>query len=212
MKTKIFAAMLLPLALSVSACGDTWGQRAATGGAIGAGAGLAVGALAGWPLLGPALVGAAGRCRHRRRHVQGPGQVGRKSDGQPSSSLSFLSNTRSTSSRLSPWASLRGPVVDHVAALRGARHLGDREQRLLGGVAEDREDRHARPEVDGIVAPFTRSYPHAVEIQQPGKFPPVEGDDPAPGLLVGQTVQVAHVLPVNCCRRLTVCQTPSGGL
>jgi hypothetical protein len=55
MKTKIFAVMLLPLALSVSACGETWGQRAATGGAIGAGAGLAVGALAGWPLLGPAL-------------------------------------------------------------------------------------------------------------------------------------------------------------
>jgi osmotically inducible lipoprotein OsmB len=58
MKTKIFAAMLLPLALSVSACGDTWGQRAATGGAIGAGTGLAIGALAGWPLLGPALAGA----------------------------------------------------------------------------------------------------------------------------------------------------------
>ena len=57
MKTKILAVMLLPLALSVSACGDTWGQRAATGGAIGAGAGLAVGALVGWPLLGPALAG-----------------------------------------------------------------------------------------------------------------------------------------------------------
>jgi hypothetical protein len=55
MKTKIVAVMLLPLALS--ACGDSWGQRAATGGAIGAGAGLAVGALAGWPLLGPALAG-----------------------------------------------------------------------------------------------------------------------------------------------------------
>ena len=57
MKTKIFAALLLPLALSVSACGDTWGQRAVTGGAIGTGAGLAVGALAGWPILGPALAG-----------------------------------------------------------------------------------------------------------------------------------------------------------
>ena len=57
MKTKILAVMLLPLALSLSACGDTWGQRAATGGAIGAGTGLAVGALAGWPLLGPALAG-----------------------------------------------------------------------------------------------------------------------------------------------------------
>ncbi|TMJ29059.1 MAG: hypothetical protein E6G95_07485 [Alphaproteobacteria bacterium] len=58
MTSKILAVMLVPLALSVSACGDTWGQRATTGGAIGTGAGLAVGALAGWPLLGPALAGA----------------------------------------------------------------------------------------------------------------------------------------------------------
>jgi osmotically inducible lipoprotein OsmB len=57
MKSKIVAVMLLPLALS--ACGDTWGQRAVTGGAIGTGAGLAVGAVAGWPLLAPALVGGA---------------------------------------------------------------------------------------------------------------------------------------------------------
>ena len=85
-------------------------------------------------------------------------------------------------------------VVDHVAALGRARHLGDGEQRLLRGVAEDREDRHARPEVDGVVAPFPRGDPHAVEIQQPGQLPPVEGDDPAPGLLVGQTVQIAHGL------------------
>jgi osmotically inducible lipoprotein OsmB len=59
MKTKVFALILVPLALSLSACGDTWGQRAATGAGIGAGAGLAVAAVAGWPLLGPALVGAA---------------------------------------------------------------------------------------------------------------------------------------------------------
>jgi osmotically inducible lipoprotein OsmB len=59
MKSKILAVMLIPLALSLSACGDTWGQRAVTGGAIGTGAGLAVGAVAGWPLLVPALAGAA---------------------------------------------------------------------------------------------------------------------------------------------------------
>ncbi|WP_428662690.1 cell envelope biogenesis protein OmpA [Reyranella sp.] len=59
MKSKFAAVMLIPLALSLSACGDTWGQRAVTGGGIGAGTGLAVAAVAGWPLLGPALVGTA---------------------------------------------------------------------------------------------------------------------------------------------------------
>jgi hypothetical protein len=57
MKSIVTAIVLIPLALSLSACGDSWGQRAVTGGAIGTGAGLAVGALAGWPLLAPALVG-----------------------------------------------------------------------------------------------------------------------------------------------------------
>jgi osmotically inducible lipoprotein OsmB len=59
MKTKVVAVIVLPLALALSGCGDTWGERALSGGGIGAGAGLAVGALAGWPLLAPALVGAA---------------------------------------------------------------------------------------------------------------------------------------------------------
>ena len=57
MKTKL--ALIVPLALTLSACGDTWGERALTGGGIGAGAGLAVGALVGWPLVAPVLVGAA---------------------------------------------------------------------------------------------------------------------------------------------------------
>jgi hypothetical protein len=59
MKTKLAALIVLPLALTLSACGDTWGERALSGGGIGAGAGLAVGALVGWPLLAPALAGAA---------------------------------------------------------------------------------------------------------------------------------------------------------
>ena len=59
MHTKTASILLIPLALSLSACGDTWGERAVTGGGIGAGAGLAVGAIAGWPLVAPALVGAA---------------------------------------------------------------------------------------------------------------------------------------------------------
>jgi len=59
MKSKMIAVLLVPLALALSACGDTWGQRAVTGGAIGAGSGLAVGALAGLPLVGSALIGTA---------------------------------------------------------------------------------------------------------------------------------------------------------
>ena len=49
----------LPLVVALSACGDTWGERSVTGGGIGAGAGLAIAAVAGWPLLAPVLVGAA---------------------------------------------------------------------------------------------------------------------------------------------------------
>jgi hypothetical protein len=59
MKSRFLAIAIVPLALSVSACGDTWGERAVTGGGIGAGTGLAIGAIAGWPLLAPALVGGA---------------------------------------------------------------------------------------------------------------------------------------------------------
>jgi hypothetical protein len=59
MKTKFVAVIALPLVLTLSACGDTWGERAVTGGGIGAGAGLALGAVAGWPLLAPILVGTA---------------------------------------------------------------------------------------------------------------------------------------------------------
>ena len=59
MKSATVALLVLPLALSVSACGDTWGERAVTGGGIGAGTGLAIGAIAGWPLVAPVLVGTA---------------------------------------------------------------------------------------------------------------------------------------------------------
>ena len=59
MKTKLVALTVVPLALALSACGDTMGERALSGGGIGAGAGLAVGALVGWPLVAPALAGAA---------------------------------------------------------------------------------------------------------------------------------------------------------
>ena len=49
------------LTLSVTACGDTWGQRAVTGGGIGAGTGAVVGAVTGLgPLTGAVIGGAAG--------------------------------------------------------------------------------------------------------------------------------------------------------
>jgi osmotically inducible lipoprotein OsmB len=59
MNTKLVAVIALPLVLTLSACGDTWGERAVTGGGIGAASGLAIGAVAGWPLLAPVLVGTA---------------------------------------------------------------------------------------------------------------------------------------------------------
>ena len=48
-----FAAVL------ASACGDTWGQRAVTGGAIGAGSGALIGGASGVGVLPGALVGGA---------------------------------------------------------------------------------------------------------------------------------------------------------
>lgn len=50
---------LSALALGLSACGETWGQRAVTGGGIGAGTGALVGALTPIGLLPGALVGGA---------------------------------------------------------------------------------------------------------------------------------------------------------
>ena len=59
MHTKIASILLVPLALSVSACGDTWGERAVTGGGIGAGSGALIGALTPIGILPGALVGGA---------------------------------------------------------------------------------------------------------------------------------------------------------
>lgn len=54
---KLTAAMTI--LLLTTACGDTWGQRAVTGGAIGAGSGAAIGAVTGVGVLPGALVGGA---------------------------------------------------------------------------------------------------------------------------------------------------------
>ena len=47
------------LALATAACGDTWGQRAVTGGAIGAGSGAVIGGATGVGVLPGALIGGA---------------------------------------------------------------------------------------------------------------------------------------------------------
>lgn len=52
-------ASTFAILLSVAACGDTWGQRAVTGGAIGAGSGAVVGSATGMGVLPGALIGGA---------------------------------------------------------------------------------------------------------------------------------------------------------
>jgi hypothetical protein len=51
--------LMTTILLSATACGDTWGQRAVTGGAIGAGSGAAIGAVTGVGILPGAIVGGA---------------------------------------------------------------------------------------------------------------------------------------------------------
>ncbi len=55
LKFLAFAAILF----GATACGDTWGQRAVTGGAIGAGSGAVVGSATGVGVLPGALIGGA---------------------------------------------------------------------------------------------------------------------------------------------------------
>lgn len=50
---------LAAILLTVTACGDTWGQRAVTGGGIGAGSGALLGAVTPLGVLPGALIGGA---------------------------------------------------------------------------------------------------------------------------------------------------------
>ena len=50
---------LAAILFSATACGDTWGQRAVTGGAIGAGSGAVIGGATGVGVLPGALIGGA---------------------------------------------------------------------------------------------------------------------------------------------------------
>ena len=52
-------ALTIAILLSATACGDTWGQRAVTGGAIGAGSGAVIGGVTGMGILPGALIGGA---------------------------------------------------------------------------------------------------------------------------------------------------------
>lgn len=56
MRTYLALAAIL---LTVTACGDTWGQRAVTGGGIGAGSGALLGAVTPLGVLPGALIGGA---------------------------------------------------------------------------------------------------------------------------------------------------------
>lgn len=53
------AFVLMAILLTATACGETWGQRAVTGGGIGAGTGAVIGALTGMGPLTGALIGGA---------------------------------------------------------------------------------------------------------------------------------------------------------
>lgn len=57
---KLFVTFAILPALALGACGETWGDRALSGGGIGAGVGLLGGALAGDPLTGALLGGVLG--------------------------------------------------------------------------------------------------------------------------------------------------------
>ena len=57
--TKTWTAIAFVLGFALAACGETPGQRAVTGGAIGAGTGAVVGSTMGHPLAG-AVVGGLG--------------------------------------------------------------------------------------------------------------------------------------------------------
>jgi len=53
------AIVLTSILLALTACGDTWGQRAVTGGGIGAGSGALLGAVTPLGILPGALIGGA---------------------------------------------------------------------------------------------------------------------------------------------------------
>ena len=59
MKNLFFTCLLATITISLSACGNTTGERALSGGGIGAGAGAATAAATGGSIGGGALLGGA---------------------------------------------------------------------------------------------------------------------------------------------------------
>lgn len=57
--SRAIATVLILTGLSLAACGNRPGERAVSGGLIGAGAGAGIAAIAGGPVLGGALLGGA---------------------------------------------------------------------------------------------------------------------------------------------------------
>ena len=58
-RTATLGSLLISIGLAVNACGETKGERAISGGAIGAGAGAATGAITGGSVVGGAVLGGA---------------------------------------------------------------------------------------------------------------------------------------------------------
>jgi osmotically inducible lipoprotein OsmB len=92
--------VLIPLALSLAGCGYDRGDRALSGGLIGAGGGAAIAAVTGGsPLVGAATgggAGRAGRCDHQRPRHQ-PGPAGLALTGRPADTEAGV---RATSTRI----------------------------------------------------------------------------------------------------------------
>src|SRR5579885_3690452 len=76
-------------------------------------------------------------------------------------------------------AQLLLPAGDQEAPLAGlgsaARiQLGNHEQRILQGMAEDEETRHPGAEADGVVTPFAGHDALCVEVQEACELSPCE--------------------------------------
>src|SRR4029077_20784290 len=73
-----------------------------------------------------------------------------------------------------------------------AAAFGDGEQRAVLAMAEDREHRHSRPVVDGVVPPFAARDLAAVERQELVDFTPREVDLAVRAMAAREAKQLRH--------------------